>query len=263
VAEQVAFLLLPHNLEKARAAVIALHGHGPGKVVPAGIIESKQVRRLIEEGERDYAVQAVRRGYVALAPDLRGFGEMMLREDVKARRANSCTTLASRLVHLGQTVLGFRVSDIGACVDYLCSRSEVDKARIWCLGQSGGGTATLFTAGTDKRIAGAILSCCFCTFAASIMSIHHCPCNYLPGLQLIAETYDIAALIAPRPLFIIAGKHDGIFPLDGVHAAYVKLERIYREAGAAHNLELYVGEGGHRFYSERAWPFLQEHLSPA
>ena len=255
-----AFLLTPKRAGGPVPAVIALHGHGPGKVVPAGVITGDEVRRLIEEGERDYALQAVRQGYVALAPDLRGFGEMMLETDLEAKRGNSCTTLACRLAQLGQTLLGMRVADIGACMDYLRSRQEVDKARIWCIGQSGGGTATLFATAMDERIAGAIMSCSFCTFAASIMSIHHCPCNYVPGLQLAAEMPDVAGLICPRPLLVIAGKDDGIFPLEGVYQAYSRLERIYADAGAAKDLELYVGEGGHRFYAERAWPFVREHL---
>jgi len=254
------YLLVPDGLDTPVPAVLALHGHGPGKVVPAGVLLSQEVEKLIAEGERDYAVQAVRQRYVALAPDLRGFGEMRLKQDVKENRGNSCTSLACRLAQLGQTLLGLRVADLGACVDYLLSRPDVDKQRIWCMGQSGGGTATLFTAAMDERIAGAIISCYFCTFAASIMSIYHCPCNYVPGLQLVAEMYDLAGLIAPRPLLVIAGREDGIFPIDGVYEAYYRLERVYRDAGAERNLELYVGEGGHRFYSERAWPFLREHL---
>ena len=64
---------------------------------------------------------------------------------------------------------------------------------------------------------------------------------------------------APRPMLIIAGKEDSIFRIEGVYQAYEKLEAIYDAFGAKDNLELDVGEEGHRYYAARVWDFFAQH----
>jgi predicted esterase len=72
---------------------------------------------------------------------------------------------------------------------------------------------------------------------------------------------DIMGLFAPRPLVIVAGREDPIFPLPGVEAAYAHLQAIYQAAGAAERCHLVVGDGGHRFYAEEAWPVMLQELA--
>ena len=140
------------------------------------------------------------------------------------------------------------------------TRQDIDKARIIATGNSGGGTATLFLAAMDERVAAAVPSSYFCTFADSTLAIHHCPCNYVPDLNLYGEMDDVAGLIAPRPLLIVNGKDDPIFPIEPTRRAFARLARIYEAAGATDRLEMYEGDGGHRYYSARVWPFLAEKL---
>jgi dienelactone hydrolase len=261
--EVPAFLLRPQEQKGKVPAVLALHGHGPGKVIPAGLPDDERGRKLIAEGERDYAVQAVRHGYVALAPDLRGFGELRLSADIERNAGSSCTRLSLLAMQVGRTLLGMRVWDLMAAIDYLQTRPEVDPLRIAATGNSGGGTATLFLAALDTRVAAAIPSCYFCTWAASIQAVDHCACNFVPGLSQQIEMYDLAGLVAPRPMLVVAGRDDPIFPLAGVKEAYAHLVEIYRAAGCEERLELFVGEGGHRYYAERVWPWLRQQLGPA
>ncbi|HOM83896.1 MAG TPA: alpha/beta hydrolase family protein [Armatimonadota bacterium] len=256
--EVPAFLLRPLGQSGKVPAVLALHGHGPGKIIPAGLPQDENDRRLIAEGERDYAVQAVRQGYIALAPDLRGFGELRLKEDIEKNAGCSCQRLSLLAMQIGRNLLGMRVWDLMAAVDYLQQRPDVDSNRIAATGNSGGGTATLFLAAMDTRIAAAIPSCYFCTWAASIQAVPHCACNFVPGLSNLIEMYDLAGLVAPRPMLIVAGREDPIFPIEGVEEAYSRLREIYTAAGCPDRLELFVGDGGHRYYSARVWPWLQE-----
>jgi dienelactone hydrolase len=255
-----AFLLVPKGCDEPATAVVCLHGHGPGKVVPADSGQDVRGRPVVVEGERDFAVQAVRAGHIALAPDLRGFGEMMLQDDLDADRGSSCQQLAMRAMMVGRTLLGMRVLDIISCVDYLTGLPEVDPAKIVCTGQSGGGTATLFATALDTRFAASIPSCYFCTFEHSILAMSHCDCNYAPGLLNLCEMYDVAGLIAPRPLLIVAGEQDPIFPLAGVRLAFAKVQEMYAAAGAPGNVELFVGPEGHRYYQTRVWDFVRGKL---
>lgn len=253
------FLLVPDGITGPLPAVLAIHGHGPGKCIPVDQPPAGYDRQgMIVEGQRDYAVQAVRAGMIALAPDLRGMGELVLDDDASRREGRSCVQMTMRAVQCGQTLLGMRVADLMQMVSWLRERPDVDGDRIAATGNSGGGTCTMFLAAVDTRVKAAVPSCYFCTFADSILAIHHCPDNYVPDLQLFGEMYDVAGLIAPRPLLIVAGKDDPIFPIHGVRKAYAKLEKIYAAGDAADRLELYVGDGGHRYFSQRVWPFLAE-----
>lgn len=257
-----AYVLIPKKCGGRLPAVIALHGHGPGKVIPAGIPRTDAEKKLITEGERDYGVQAVRNGYIAVIPDLRGFGETMNSADMKegSRKPSSCREAFLHAVMFGRTLIGERVWDVRRLIDYLETRGDVDVGRIACVGQSGGGTVTLFAAAVETRIRAAVVSCYFCTFKHSIMAVHHCECNYIPGILRFGEMYDIAALIAPRSLLIVAGKEDSIFPIEGVEYAFERLRKAYDVAGVPDRLEKYIGEGGHRFYSARVWSWLGEQL---
>ncbi len=157
-----------------------------------------------------------------------------------------------------RTLLGERVWDISRLIDYAKTRPEIDDKRIVVTGNSGGGTATLFSAAIETRISIAIPGSYFCTFEHSLGSINHCEFNYVPGIMTLGEMYDVAGLIAPRPLLVVAGRQDQIFPIDAVRTAFNRVQEIYKSAGAPNRCELYVGTGGHRYYKARVWSFVKE-----
>ncbi|MBC7288549.1 MAG: acetylxylan esterase, partial [Armatimonadetes bacterium] len=235
---------------------LALHGHGPGKAIPAGFPCDVKGRAIDIAGERDYAVQAAQRGYVALAPDQLGFGELMLDEDLTRDQGSSCQQLAMRCMMAGTTAIGQRVLQAMVCFDYLSSLPEVDSGRLVVMGQSGGGTTSLFTGALDERVWATVVSCYFCTFRHSILAMHHCVCNYVPHLYRFAEMYDIAALVAPRLLYIISGRQDPIFPRSGVQLALQRIREVYDALGTPDNLGYYEGPEGHRFYAAEVWEWL-------
>jgi cephalosporin-C deacetylase-like acetyl esterase len=255
-----AVVLIPRGCTGKVPAVICLHGHGPGKRIPLGAYENEQEKELIVAGERDYAIQAVKEGYVSISIDMRAFGEAKNPEDAEEAGRSSCRSATLHSFMLGRTMVGERVWDVMRTIDYLETRPEIDPDKIICMGQSGGGTITLFSAALEPRISNAIVSCYFCTFKDSIMSIYHCEDNYVPGILRLGEMYDIAGLIAPRPLMIVAGQEDPIFPIEGVDYAYSQLEKIYSAAGVSDRLSRYVGSGGHRFYKEKVWEWVKKWL---
>jgi cephalosporin-C deacetylase-like acetyl esterase len=234
-----------------------------GVVIPAFLLipnDSRGANFQVRQRPAVLCLQAVREGYVALVPDLRGMGELMLQQDLDHNLGNSCQQLSQRALMVGRTLLGMRVLDCISAVDYLLTLPQVDPQAIICTGQSGGGTATLFATALDTRFAMSIPSCYFCTFEHSIMAMSHCDCNYAPGLLNLCEMYDLAGLIAPRPLLIIAGAQDSIFPLEGVKIAFEQAQQMYKAAGKPDLVELYAGAEGHRFYKARVWDFVREKL---
>jgi dienelactone hydrolase len=255
-ADVPAHLLVPRGRRGPLPAMVCLQGHSPGMHISVGEVRTEHDRELVE-GDRDFALQAVRNGYVALALEQRCFGE---REETEQenRWDNRCLDAVFHSLMLGRTVIGERVWDVVRAVDLLQEQPEVDSERIACMGNSGGGTITFYAACLEPRIKVAVPSCVFCTYADSIMRIQHCGDNYIPGILRVAEMGELAGLIAPRRVAFVAGEEDEIFPIHGVHKAFETAKEIFTAAGCPENARLIVGPEGHRFYAEPAWPVINE-----
>jgi hypothetical protein len=145
-------------------------------------------------------------------------------------------------------------------IDWIETRPELDAKRVGCMGISGGGTCTLFSTALEPRIKAALVSGYLNTFQASIMSISHCIDNYIPGILNWAESYDVAGLIAPRPLFVESGERDNIFPIAASRASFERVKKVYETFDAAAMTEQETFDGPHSFWGKRGLPFLAKHL---
>ncbi len=253
------YVLRPKGREGPLPLVLTPHGHNQPHVY-VGISRDEAEAKSIAEGERDIAVQAVREGYLAIAPTTRGFGKTRTEEDRLLDAVSSCRTQLLHGLLVGRTPIGERVWDISRLIDWAIASQNVDAGRIAITGNSGGGTTSLFAAACETRISVAVPSSYFCTFQGSIGSITHCACNYVPGILRLGEEYDVAGLIAPRAFCAIAGRDDPIFPIQHTRLAFERVHRVYEVAGAPDRCELYVGDGGHRYYKDGAWPFIRRHF---
>jgi dienelactone hydrolase len=256
------YLLTPKGGKAPHATVISIPGHGRGVDDIVGIDTQGRDRTTKVGYQYDYAVQVTEHGMAALAMEPLGFG--CRRDPVTARRGlevSSCQPSAGAALLLGQTLIAWRVYDIMRAIDWIATRPELDVARVGCMGCSGGGTATVFSAALEPRIKAALVSCYLNTFRDSIMSISHCIDNYVPGILNWAEMYDVAGLIAPRPLFSEAGEHDNIFPVAASRASFQHVKKVYDVFGAAESTEQEVFDGPHSFWGKRGLPFMARHLA--
>ena len=201
-----------------------------------------------------------RRGFAVAAPEISCFGERQTVFGPEACGVTTCTHTATLAFHLGGSAVGLRVHDGRKLVDYLATRKDLDTTRLGAMGISGGGLHTLFSACADTRIKAAVISGYFCTFRACIFGIAHCACNYVPGLHRFGEMYDLAALLAPRPVLIEAGDHDPIFPLRAVKQAVQRLRAEYGVFGAGNRVATDYFEGRHQVSGRRAYDFLWDAL---
>jgi dienelactone hydrolase len=251
-AHALAYVCLPKHAQPPYRFMICLQGHTTGMHHSVGLNERER-GALVVEGDRDFALGCMRRGIAALCLEQRSLGER--RERLQERRSfhNDCHDAAMRALMLGRTLLGERVYDVDRALDYLESRGDVDMQRVGVMGNSGGGSVAIYAAALLDRISFAMPSCAFCTFRDSLMTVHHCADNYVPGLYTSADLPDILGLFAPRPIVIVAGRDDRIFPLTGVRRAFRRLREIYAADSAEDRLRLVIGQGGHRFYAEEAW----------
>jgi dienelactone hydrolase len=256
------YLLLPKTGARPLPAVVCFSGHGRGLPDILGLNDDGSVR--VERGvpyAKEYALQCVEHGYVTFAVEQLALGT---RRDEAARKAgptaNSCQPAATAALLLGQSMAAWRVWDAMRAIDYLSTRAEVDASRIATLGASGGGTTSLLTGAVDERVKVAVVSAYFNTFRDSIVSISHCPDNYVPGLLQDMEMYDLSGLVAPRRLFVESGRKDRIFPIHGSEAAVAKAQSIYRTFGISDRFGYELHDGAHEFHGVGAFDFMKRWL---
>lgn len=257
------YMLLPKERKGKLPVVIGCHGHGCGSKAAVGLLPDGSAGADEAEVHHQFAVSLVRRGFAVIVPELIGFGDRRLeQEPVESPSANSCFPIGVYLLMLGRTIAGLRIQETMAAIGYVPERSELDASRIGIFGLSGGGLVAAFTAALDERIGAAVVSGYTNTFRDSILNRRHCIDNYVPGLLRDAEMADWIGLIAPRPLFIEAGRNDELFPLHGTEEAVANLRRIYAAAGAGERLGFQVFEGGHEISGEASYPWLERQLRP-
>jgi dienelactone hydrolase len=258
----LAYVLVPDSVRRPMPAVICLPGHGRGVDDIVGIDEEGRARANKAGYQHDFAIQVVEAGVAAVAIEPLAFG--CRRDPINARRglsANACQPTAGGALLVGQTMIGWRVWDVMRTLDYIATRKEFDSARVGCMGISGGGTVTLFSAALEPRISAAMVSGYLNTFRDSIGSLSHCIDNYVPGILNWAEMHDVAGLIAPRPLFVESGEKDNIFPIKASLESFKNVHEIYGVFGAANRVEHEVFPDEHSFWGRRGIPFLVRQLS--
>jgi dienelactone hydrolase len=248
-----AYLLVPHGRDAPGPAVLAVHGHGPGKTEAVGL-ESTGTPNA------DYAHQLAVRGYVVLAPDLRCFGERL---DWNPEDHYACDTNLVHAVMAGINPLTQNLWDLARALDVLESNPLVEPGRIAMAGLSYGATVTLFLAAWDERVAAAVVSGYFSSWAESHkMPWNMCGSQVLPGMLGQLEHVDLGALVAPRPLLIESGTDDDLFPVPVAKAEVGKLRAVYASLGTSDRLVHDVFEGGHGWHGVEAYRFLEHWIGP-
>jgi dienelactone hydrolase len=258
-----AYILIPDEIKEKNAAVIALTGHAYGVADIVGLTENGEEK---PEGgdpgyQKNFAIELVKKGFIVAAPELFGFGELMLAPNKRHRQeGSSCFMLSTHLMMYKKTMAGMRVWQAERMLDYLISRSDVDAERIGAMGISGGGLASSFFTAYENRIKACVVSGYLCTFKHSIIDLYHCVDNFVPGIINNGEMADLFGLIAPRPMLIEAGTDDDIFPIDAVKSSYARLETLYEKLNVKEKIDIDIFEGAHQISGAKAYDFLAQWL---
>ncbi len=250
------YLLIPSGERNKKYPVaITLQGHSTGFHNSIG-----EIREGLDESieyRKQFAVQAVKRGYAALAIEQRGMGERRP-TDKNRNGAKMCEYTAHIALLLGRTLLGERIWDVKRAIDALHTFDCLDLDDIFITGNSGGGTMSYYAACYDERIKMSVPSCAFCSYKDSIMDMYHCSCNFIPHAYEWFEMQDLSCLIAPRKLTVVAGVDDKIFPLNGVWEAFQTTKKIYERAQVPNNCKMIVTKMGHYWCEDIVWEAIKE-----
>jgi len=215
----------------------------------------------------DIGRQAARAGYTAICVELASLGER--RERSYAGGSNTGTAAEAALL-FGRCLLGDRVSDLSAVVDWwsvFCEQETRAHTHPWVLGHSAGGTVALFGAAVDERIQGCVASGCVGFMRDTLLTRRNdSGQNTVPGILNWMELDDVAALIAPRPLLAVSGHADHIWPFDGCKAVVDSASLAWQQLGAESRVAASAAAGEHRFHPDATWSALanlRETLSDA
>jgi pimeloyl-ACP methyl ester carboxylesterase len=254
-----AYLLVPTSLASGERApaLLCLHGHGRfGKDSVAGIGDTPERAEEIRRFRYDLIPELAGRGYVVLAPDLRGFGER--RPGYPDPEIDYCARNYLAAALLGTTVVAFHLCDLGAALDVLQSLSFVDGAMLGCVGLSFGGRLTMLLAALDARVTVAVASGCLNLFQEryQILRQIQCGAQLIPGLLCYGDTPEIFSLIAPRPLVLEVGLRDDLIPRPWAERGLARIRQAYAAAGAPDRLVVDEFDSDHHFHGGVAWQTL-------
>ena len=256
------YLLVPKSGDSKKRFPLFLcpHGHDSlGLHSYAGVYRDDAHREKILARQGNIADLAARRGFVALAPATRGLADEVLVQDLKGRHGGRpCRAHLMHCLVAGRTPVGERVWDMQCLLNWAESHPAVDKTRIVMSGNSGGGVVTAYTAAVDERVSVAIPSCSFTSVVSQEGFIFHCDCCMVPGIRNWGDWSDLGGLVVPRRLLLVHGVKDGLHSVAAVEANAGLVETIFTAAGAADHFDLRWGQGGHRFYPDLIWSFIEE-----
>ena len=249
-----AYLLTPHHVDESTPVILCLHGHGLGCKDIVGLCPQ-------ESYQKRFARKACEAGMIVVAPEMAGFGELRLPEELESGDAHqsSCHRLAMNLLACGRSLLGMRVNQAMRALDVMQQLYSGHPMGI--MGISGGATVSVLTMALDQRLCAGVISGYANTFADSILAMRHCVDNYWPDMIGQMEMPDLLCTIAPRPMLWETGSQDPIYPQLAARKAADIVFHCYEQEHAETHFEVDAFKGGHEIHGERAFSFLKEYCT--
>jgi dienelactone hydrolase len=275
-----AVLLKPAGARGCLPAVLGLHDHGGNKyfgwrkIAQIGDQVHPMMKRHRDEyyGGLSWANELARRGFAVLVHDAFAFASRrvrvgdvaaVVRKDLKEinpeseEEINAYNHFAGEHEHLmakslfcaGTTWPGLFTAEDQRALDYLCSRDDVDPARVGCAGLSGGGLRTVYLAGLDDRIRCACCVGMMTTWRDYLLNKCHTHTwmIYIPGIPLELDYPEILGLRVPAATLVQNNNDDQLFTLAEMHRADTMLGEVYSKADAADRYKCTFYPGPHKF----------------
>ena len=245
-------VIRPADAHGPLPALVCCHGHGGnfewGRDKNTG---RSDVYR--EESSGLTALEAAKAGFVVIVPDMLCFQDRRPPAELRAANPNY-EGFAYELFEfwraaLNGSTLGARYAwDLHRAAEVLRSREDVIEEKVGAFGISLGGQETLFLMLLDERIAAGVCCCGIGRWEAIFRDgVQHNKAAYLPGMLKHFDSEGVVAAIAPRPLLLLAGERDVMFPIDSVRQICRTAAKVYCDLGAEPAFTSYLFPGGHEW----------------
>jgi dienelactone hydrolase len=195
--------------------------------------------------------ELAKRGYVVFATDALGWG------DRGTMTYDMQQALAANFFHLGSSLAGLMALEDTRAAAFLASLPEVNPQQVAAVGFSMGA----FRAWQAAALSDAITATVAVNWMATTEGLMVPGNNQLrggsawtmlhPGMQRFLDYPDVASLAAPKPMLMLAGEQDTLFPLESVHAAFAKMGAVWGAWKAADKLTTKFWPGGHVFEQDQ------------
>ncbi len=167
-------------------------------------------------------------GFIVLAKD--GWGK-------QERRGTGHGEAGGQLALTGTELMALELFDNIRCLDYLLTRPDVNPDGLGMVGLSGGGSQTLYTAAVEPRLKATSPTCAVTTFRADLADTTMCVCEMAHDILTIGDHGLFLAMAYPRPLLVVNGTRDPIFPIAGARSAAAQAKQLYEAGGRAEAVE--------------------------
>lgn len=282
--ESESVLLKPKDVKPPFPVVIAFHDHGGyyfhGKErlymdAPFGSFMF-EYRKKGYQGKR-WVLDLVKNGFAVFCPDAFYFGSRRLSMEIIEKfvgndiyqellsmeeGTDEYIKLFNRISSQLEPIVWKNINLLGtnwptvllnediAWVNYLLAREDVDKNRIGSVGFSLGGFRSFLVSALKTEIKTCAVVCFMGEFDENMLGKYavHTFMVHIPFLSRYISFPDIARLIFPRDLLIIAGEEDHLFPKERISVIKERLEKIYEQS--PENLSFRVFPEGHVFSLE-------------
>lgn len=215
-------------------AVINMHGHWP-------------TGRVHDVPQSRGPLLALN-GYVCLNIDAFGSGE---RTTVHGVDEYHGANLGASLMNIGESLMGFQVSDNMRGVDLLTSLPYVNPKNIGATGASGGGNQTMWLTAIDERIKASMPVVSVGTFESAVMG-SNCVCELLIDGLTFTEASGILALVAPRAIKMCNHEQDSnptFYPVE-MQRTYHNVKPVFKMLGAENNISYQLFDLEHGYWPE-------------
>lgn len=216
-------------------AILNPHGHWPEG-------------RLTDTKDGSAAARCIsfaRQGMIAFSYDMVGYNDTFFPDyagvpaDKHSTRHRHFATKPVDLLY-NVSLMGLQTWDSIRALDFLASLPDVDRKRLACTGESGGGTQTFMLGAVEDRLA----------VQAPVVMVSHtmqggCLCENAPGLRVEYSNMEIAAAAAPRPQLLVAATGD--WTKDTLTVEGPAIEHIYHLLDAPDKLRYVRFDFGHNY----------------
>ncbi len=259
VSTLVAYLLVPRGMSpgETRPGLVAVHGHQHHG------IDSMCAVKGHDEGDyarRTYPLFAVQAGYPVIVPALWGWRGRDGHLDAVRDGADKCNQVQMVASMYGLNVVDLHIQDMQAALDVLGATAEVDGDRIGALGNSLGGRMTMWLAVFDDRVKACVPSGCMNVFRERSLKLSSCGLQYPYGLLRYGDVPEVLSLIAPRPMQLQVGEHDGLITPEDRDHIEATVRGAYKALGAEENFDYQRFGDGHVLLWDLAESFFRRHL---
>lgn len=235
VTEEIPFhglLIVPNGIKNA-PLIIAQHGGGGTPELCSDINGKNNYNHIVR--------RLIKRGAVVFAPQLLLWNvsediETAPKHPIPYNRQN----IDKELKRFGASITALEIKGIMNSISFLSSLQFVDKEKIGMAGLSYGGYFTTYTMAADKRIKAGYSNAAF-----NDRNVYSWSDWCYSGSADMFHDAEVAALCAPRKLYISVGMEDEVFDYKTAVPEAQRVKKYYEAFNCGNNFVFDVWKGGH------------------